>query len=250
MALTTRDIAKKLDLSHTTVSRVLNGRADGFISDKTRRRVEETAREMGYQPNRLARALVTGRSNLIGLCMWDLAPSYHASVMGYAEAQLRESQYHVIVSRLGNGRVESPLAAAHNIFPWPLDGVLTLDAGDVLRAQREAQQQWPAPIVSMGGVVALVEHLDCVGIDLQAGVRQAIEHLLDVGCARIAFVSNVRLNQDTDIRFRAYTQAMQSARRKPEYVALSSQKRATARLEMKDYIAAHGCPDGILCNQR
>ncbi|MHB1190564.1 MAG: LacI family DNA-binding transcriptional regulator, partial [Armatimonadota bacterium] len=62
MNVTLLDIAKKLNVSRTTVSRVLKGEDNPYISDKTRQRVLETAKEMGYRPNRVARALVTGRS--------------------------------------------------------------------------------------------------------------------------------------------------------------------------------------------
>ena len=56
MAVTLRDIAKHLNLSHATVSFVLNERLDVAIPDKTRQRVMDAARELGYRPNRAARA--------------------------------------------------------------------------------------------------------------------------------------------------------------------------------------------------
>ena len=73
MRVTIKDIAIRSNLSHTTVSRVLNRRGDAFISEQTRQRILTLAREMGYQPNTIARALVTGRSNTIALAISAVA---------------------------------------------------------------------------------------------------------------------------------------------------------------------------------
>ncbi|MFT6658180.1 LacI family DNA-binding transcriptional regulator [Maritalea sp.] len=62
--VTIKDLARKLDLSITTISRALNGYSD--VGAKTRERVQKTAREMGYTPNRNAQRLVTQRSHSIG----------------------------------------------------------------------------------------------------------------------------------------------------------------------------------------
>lgn len=64
---TIKDISQKLGISHATVSYVLNGRAEQFkIRQDVCRKVLETAKELGYVRNSLARSMVTGRSNTIG----------------------------------------------------------------------------------------------------------------------------------------------------------------------------------------
>jgi len=65
MAITMKDIAKDLGVSVVTVSKVLRNHSD--ISAKTRKRVRQRMKELNYQPNPAARALHTGRTNLIGL---------------------------------------------------------------------------------------------------------------------------------------------------------------------------------------
>ncbi len=64
------DIAKDLGLSVVTVSKVLRHHPD--IGEKTRKRVLKRAKELDYQPNVVARSLVTGRTYLIGLVVPDL----------------------------------------------------------------------------------------------------------------------------------------------------------------------------------
>ncbi|OGV73430.1 MAG: hypothetical protein A3K18_18025 [Lentisphaerae bacterium RIFOXYA12_64_32] len=65
--VTIRDIAQALNISHSTVSRVLSGWQGGSISDATRQRVVEWSRRLGYTPNSSARALVTGKTGNIAL---------------------------------------------------------------------------------------------------------------------------------------------------------------------------------------
>ena len=90
MSATIKDIGKALNLSHTTVSRVLNGRDDQFISEATRARVREAARQMGYRPHRVARALATGRTNQVAVWMRNMSSAYDAQVMRSLLLQLHE----------------------------------------------------------------------------------------------------------------------------------------------------------------
>lgn len=247
--VTMSQIAELAGVSQATVSFVLNGRerAGGSISGETARRVQEVAHELGYRPNRSAKALATGRSNLVGLCMWNLAAAHYADVTRHVEGRLQSSLNHLLVSCLKTTRAEDDPRLLQEVFPWPLDGVLALEAASVLSLHWQSFANWPAPIVSMGGTNYKMKNLDYVGIDLAAGVRQAVSHLLDVGCRRIAFVSQKDALRRGELRAAAYSQMMEGHRRNTEYIPLSENSRSATREEMKSYIAAHGCPDGILC---
>ncbi len=67
MRTTLKDIAKAAGVSHPTVSRVLNGKCENFISEETRNRVFEVAKKLGYRPNMAARSLKTQKSDIIGI---------------------------------------------------------------------------------------------------------------------------------------------------------------------------------------
>src|ERR1043165_5504620 len=66
MTVTQEELAKHLNLNRSSVARILNGKGDGY-SEQTKRRVLEAAAEMGYQPNHLARALMTGATQMVEL---------------------------------------------------------------------------------------------------------------------------------------------------------------------------------------
>jgi LacI family transcriptional regulator len=68
--VTMRDVARKADVSTMTVSRVLNNR--GGISEATRQRVLTAIEELGYRPSKVARALVTRRTDTVGLILGDI----------------------------------------------------------------------------------------------------------------------------------------------------------------------------------
>src|SRR5258708_32081116 len=94
---TIRDLARELNVSHTTVSRVLNGKGDGFISEETRRKVMETAARMNYRPHRAARALATGRTGMIALWVEDLRQPYAVSVMNHVLNHINDPDVELVI---------------------------------------------------------------------------------------------------------------------------------------------------------
>jgi LacI family transcriptional regulator len=118
MRVTIKDIAIRSNLSHTTISRVLNRRGDSFISEATRQRIFTLAREMGYQPNTVARALATGRSNTIGLALGAVVHPLAAEVIQCLMQEVEAHNYEVIISKVAqsdNG-YDAPMTQ------WPVDG--------------------------------------------------------------------------------------------------------------------------------
>lgn len=123
MGVTIYDIAEKLNISAATVSRVLNQRGDRLISEATQARVLEAAKEMGYTPNTMARALVTGKTRNIALFaeyMQERTGPHFARMVEAMEPKVRELGYRLIVcgeleSILGSGMVDGIvlLAASH-----------------------------------------------------------------------------------------------------------------------------------------
>lgn len=92
------DIAKELNVSKTLVSMVINGKGDAYgISKKTQEKVLAKANEMEYTPNVFARALRTGKSNLIGLLVPDISNSFYSNIAKYVEKELAEKGYNLMV---------------------------------------------------------------------------------------------------------------------------------------------------------
>ena len=98
MAVTSKDVAMRAQVSLMTVSRVFSPRLGFPIAEATRERVRIAATELGYQPNRLARALVTGRTHIITLHIPEMSV-YYAEVVRSIQALLQKDHYEMISFR-------------------------------------------------------------------------------------------------------------------------------------------------------
>jgi LacI family transcriptional regulator len=96
MAVTMKDIARDLGIAVITVSKVMRNKDD--VSDETRKRVLDRVKEVNYTPNLAARALVTGRSNLIGLVVPDLLHTFFAEIAKSLSNALLKKDYHLIIA--------------------------------------------------------------------------------------------------------------------------------------------------------
>ena len=95
MPVTLKDVAKKAGVSIKTVSRVVN--EQGEISDSTRRHVMEIIQELGYRPNRLARGLLTGRTQTVGIIIPDIKDPFFPELILGAEQVARARQFNVFL---------------------------------------------------------------------------------------------------------------------------------------------------------
>ncbi len=240
MAVTLKHLAQQLGLSVSTVSRVLSGSRDTVIAVSTARRVRALAEELGYQPNRSARALVTGRSCAVALWMNDLYSSFHALVAHLVYERLHGAGYEVLVRCMEQVPQVVRLGSGH------VDGILAHDCAGALAMYLRHRARRAMPIVSMGGYV--VRSVDHVEIDLYAGAVEAVQHLVDVGCRRIAYLVNAESRQQGDGRRDGYDAAMREHGLTPEYIISVDQARASAREAVRHHVAANGLPDGLFCH--
>src|ERR1044072_7758832 len=93
------DIARKAGVSISTVSRVLNGKAEQFrISEKSQQKIRETARKLNYVPNQFAANLKSGKSNTIALLIPSLSNPFFADIASEINAEVRNRGYITIIS--------------------------------------------------------------------------------------------------------------------------------------------------------
>ncbi len=236
MAVTLRDIARSLGLSHATVSFVLNDRRDVAIPEVTRERVRRAAEEMGYRPNRAARALVKGRTQMLALCVPSLVNPYYAQVFNILHSHCTEHGFETIYCETGHAKgVVRP-------YEWSVDGVITVDDGLI-----EAGLSWPKglPVVSIGAYVD--ESKDHVRFDLYDAARAAVEHLADIGCKRIAHLAVLALLDDPRGRYAAFRRVAQERGITGELVLSPDARRSTIRKTLVAYLEQSEPPDGLFC---
>lgn len=255
MRVTIRDIAKRLNVSHATVSRALNRPDDPIISEATRARVFETAIEMGYRPNTAARALVTGRTGLIALWIWSegLQDSYQANVSRYAQLVLQQLPYELIVTPVNPRSIEH--MRINKIAPIGVDGIIAHEAGPAIEAVFGAEYHRAIPVVCTGAYNWL-PNADQVAIDLTEGSLQAVRNLVQPGVRKMLYIHNLsddleslRNKQATskDPRFKAFESVTTETGIEADYLFIKSGRDAARRMII-EYIQAHGCPDALFCH--
>jgi LacI family transcriptional regulator len=197
-----KDIAKDLGLSQATVSKVLRDHPD--IGEKTRQRVLDRVKELDYQPNSLARSLVTGRSYLIGLVVPSLLHPFFAEIARALSSVIRAKGYSLILS----SSEEDPDLEREEIsrlLGRSLDALVIASSGsDVEQFQRMESKSQPFVLIDrdLPGLVA-----NFVGVDDEKAGRLATEHLFEVGCRRIAHIRGQDNSPGTG-RFEGYRQAL------------------------------------------
>jgi len=235
---TIRDIARLLDLSPATVSRALHDPDSPFVSAKTRLRVQETAASIGYVANASGRALATGRSNLVSLWINDPYTPYYAMVGRCLYAESERRGYHPIVRGVST---QSESAARWEGPDSLADGLLALDVREPLRRCLKASPKLRKPIVALGALC--LDSVDHVRVDLEAGSREAVRHLVETRAGRIVAL----LYRENDPRTAAYRAVMSDSGRETEVVWIPDETRATNRSLATQYVRETGCPAAFFC---
>jgi DNA-binding LacI/PurR family transcriptional regulator len=178
------DVARVAGVSHQTVSRVLNNHPN--VRETTRQRVRSAITELGYRPNRAARALVTGTYRAIGVIAPRSTLYGPASLLAAFEEQLAIEGFTVSVARLRSFDAAAVRDAAVGLLDQRVAGLIVIAP---LAAGVGALDELPddLPVVAVDG------HPSRPGasatVDQVAGARLATAHLLDAGHSTVWHVS-------------------------------------------------------------
>jgi LacI family transcriptional regulator len=178
--VTLKDVARVAGVSHQTVSRAINDK--GEIDPQTRSRVLDAVRELRYRPSRFARGLVRPDVTTVGLIVQDVVnPFYPELIAGVIEAA-GEQGWQVVVSSTQNHRAgELTLVRSMGRQVDALIGFLTHTDAEL------------APYVEGVPLVVMERHRPtshgAVDVDIETGVRQGIQHLVDRGHRRIGMIN-------------------------------------------------------------
>lgn len=208
--VTLKDVAAKAGVSYQTVSKVLNNRAQ--VSEETRERIWQAVRELNYRPNISARNLRTQASNLVGYAwhgmpkdfMHPVLDAFVHSITNAAE----ERGYHLLTFTAnrdgGHSDVYQELFSRNQVAGFILADTVTNDARVKALIERQI------PFVTFGQ--ANDEWDFCwVDVDGYYGMKITIEHLLERGHRRIAFITWPEGSQSGTLREKGYREALTAA---------------------------------------
>jgi LacI family transcriptional regulator len=184
--VTIYDIARKLALSSATVSRGLKDHP--AINKNTRKKIQQTARELGYRHNTFASNLRKQRTNTIGVIVHELNSNFITSVLAGIEKVTTESGYDLIIAHSSES-YEKEAANALNLFHKRVDGLIAslafntsdLDHYDVF-------QEKGIPVIFFDRVEEKNDSTKVIIDNYKCGYH-ATEHLAEQGCRRIVLVT-------------------------------------------------------------
>jgi DNA-binding LacI/PurR family transcriptional regulator len=184
--VTAEDVARKLCVSQSTISRAFSLTAS--ISDEMKLRVIKTANTLGYQPNVIARSLITRRTNMVAIVMANLVDPFYPVVLDELVQQVQARGFQTLLF------VPSPGQAVDDIMPnllqYQVDAIV-LTSATISSAMARTCAARDTPVVSFNRYVPGLE-IHAVASDNIAGARQVADFLVTTGHERPAFIAGQR----------------------------------------------------------
>jgi len=184
--ITITDLARRLNLSASTVSRALRDHPD--ISDGTRERVKKAADRANYQPNLIAQSLQNKRSNNIGVIVPEIRNSFFSTVIGGIEDLAYEAGYTIMVCQ-SNDTFEREIINTRALAANRVAGILVSTSQETTNFDHLKQIiSQSVPIVLFDRVVEELA-VPKVVVDDFKGAYRAVSHLIETGRTRIAHLT-------------------------------------------------------------
>lgn len=202
---TLRQVAAAAGVHPATASRALNPETRGLVNDDTAKRVLDVAAALGYRPNSIARGLKTNRSYTVGVVVPDLRNPLFPPIARGIEERLEPAGYTSLLANTDNDLDRERLSFSA-LGARRVDGYITATA----RREHPLLHE----IAGAGHPVVLVnratddESLPSVVADDRDGMRQAVEHLVELGHRRIAHLSGSLELSTGAGRLRGFTEAL------------------------------------------
>jgi len=203
MRVRLKDIAKDLNLSKMTISKVLRGQMD--ISDETKARVLKRVKELNYIPNVSASSLRTGQTKIIGLVLPSLGARYAADLTSAISSTVDSQGYSLIVS-VSDEDLDLEQKQIAVFLSLQVDALLlvSLQEAAVFFEQLKTTKEVPVIFIASRPPGARGRF---VGMHEEEVGRIACEHLIDCGCKRIAYIRGPH-SAIGDRRSNGYRQAL------------------------------------------
>ena len=201
--VTIMDVAAHAGVSYSTVSRVVNDYE--FVKTATREKVQKAMEELGYVANLKARSLAGGRSNMIGLLVFDLENSYFTEVVRGIDAEVSRLNYDMVISTT-HQRLDREQAYVTQLASGMVDGLIIMLPQNI--------ESWLEPLQQRQTPYVLIDHESRLGqghvirTTNRRGAREATDYLLDLGHRQIGLVTGTPTVQSGKERIEGFHRAL------------------------------------------
>lgn len=208
MAITIKDIAKRANVSTATVSRVINNKSEG-ISPQTREQILAIIKEMNYQPNALARGLITRKTSTIGLILPDITNPFFPELVRGVEDSANKAGYSVFLCN-SDDNVKKEKKYIQLMKEKKVDGIIFSSSATYSEEHYDdlIRSDIPVVLIDRG-----TENTSYSGVFLKnfEGAYLATKHLTDLNHKRIGCIAGPEAIWNSSVRLEGYKQAIRDA---------------------------------------
>ena len=239
------EIAKRAKVSTATVSRTIN--RIPTVDRQLAKRVRKVIEEVGYYPNKQARALVSGRSRTFGLIVSEISNPFFPEIIECFEDHALRHNYEMLLSSTIHDPKRMQLAV-RRMIERRVDGVAMLTFGmedsvvDNLRSRKV-----PLVLVDMASQIPGVIN---IRIDYKHGIRQAVEHVAALRHVKIAFVMGPVHLKSAVARRTAFEESMEEIGLEvsPEFIAVGDHTITGGMCALTRLAELPERPTAVLCS--
>ena len=240
-----KEIAKRANVSVSTVRRALNDFPD--IGADTKARIRTLANELGYRPNALAAAMITGKTNLIGVIVPELSNSFFPEIIDGLETAAHAAGYHILIAK--HDMRDAKLAELIGLYnQYQVEGLCVVPAWCVAaETVLKEMERFDRPLICFDEHMSLADNgeLPWVGIDDERAGYDAGKYLIDQGMKKIAFAGYDEKNGCSVLRCKGLTRAITDVKLTQPQVFSSAITEDGGRACAAHIIAER--PDAVLC---
>ena len=240
-----RDVARRARVSTATVSRTVNQIAT--VDAQMAKRVWKAIEELGYYPNRQARALVSGRSRVFGLIVSEITNPFFPEIVQTFETLAVEQGYEILLTSTIHDPKRMELAV-RRMIEGRVDGVAILTFGmeDAL-LEHLRFRSLPLVFVDVGPKAPRVSN---IRVDYAHGIRQAVQHLAAMKHERIGFVTGPLKIRSAVARKDAFEQSMREIgfEARPEFIVEGDHRLEGGKRALQKLSKFREQPTALLCS--
>ena len=203
--VTIDDVAKAAGVSKQTVSRAINNK--GEISPRTRERILAIVKEMGYRPNRMAQAMNTSRSHMIGLVIADITNPFFPELVRAVQDTAMQKGYTALICNTDEAK---EIEILYELVTHGIDGLITFTHQSSETAIAEFANTFGPLLIINREFDLLIDHPNVTSliVDNLSGARQAIDHLVELGHENIGMLTNSHFPKEKTRRVQGYQKAL------------------------------------------
>ena len=242
MRKTLKDVAEKAGVSTAVASRALGNY--GYVSKEAQKRVLKAAEEIGYQPDIIARSLMTEKTYTIGVVISDITTLFFTSAVRGIEDIARENGYNVILCN-SDENLQKETEYLKVVYEKKVDGlIISISAKNNSYLKKLIRGGLPVVLLDRGPKEIKVTK---IVVDNILGAYEAVNHLIRLGRRRIGVINGITGTMTSDERFEGYKKALQDndIRIDPELVKYGEFKMEKARESAQQFVRMKNPPDAL-----